>query len=70
MIYHVWIHYNSIAYPIHPDSGEIQLWIDGVSVITVNGLQLRESTEGKIKGMHFQTFFGGNLPNFSRLNIV
>ena len=39
--------------------GQIQLWIDGNSVINVDGLSLRETESGKIKGMHFQTFFGG-----------
>ena len=40
--------------------GEIQLWINGVSVIHVKGLILREETASHIKGMHFQTFFGGD----------
>lgn len=40
---------------------EIQLWIDGKSVIIANGLSLRESSHSIIKGMHFQTFFGGEL---------
>ena len=39
--------------------GEVQLWIDGVSVIHAVGLVLREDVESHIKGMHFQTFFGG-----------
>jgi hypothetical protein len=34
--------------------------MDGQSVITVTGLTLRGDGEGRIKGMHFQTFFGGN----------
>ncbi|KAF9483184.1 polysaccharide lyase family 14 protein [Pholiota conissans] len=42
------------------NNGELQLWIDGESVMSVGGLQLRESADGKIKGMHFQTFFGGH----------
>ncbi|KAJ3515018.1 hypothetical protein NLJ89_g2016 [Agrocybe chaxingu] len=41
-------------------NGEIELWIDGQSVIKTDGLTLRSSQDGKIKGMHFQTFFGGN----------
>jgi len=28
----------------------------------VTGLALRDTEEGKIKGMHFQTFFGGGFP--------
>ncbi|KAF9041659.1 hypothetical protein BJ165DRAFT_1490208 [Panaeolus papilionaceus] len=42
------------------ENGELQLWVDGVSAISVGGLSLRESDESKIKGMHFQTFFGGH----------
>jgi len=40
--------------------GEIQLWINGTSVINISGLILREEEESHIKGVHFQTFFGGN----------
>ena len=39
--------------------GQIQLWFDGNLVIDLDGLTLRETEAGKIKGMHFQTFFGG-----------
>jgi len=48
-------------------AGEIQLWIDGTSVINVGGLNLRMSNEGQIKGMHFSTFFGGELPGSGRI---
>jgi hypothetical protein len=44
--------------------GQIQLRVDGNSVINVDGLTLRSSEAGKIKGMHFQTFFGGMLQIF------
>ncbi|KAF8878949.1 polysaccharide lyase family 14 protein [Infundibulicybe gibba] len=41
--------------------GEIQLWVDGRSVINVGGVSLCDSADiGRIKGMHFQTFFGGH----------
>ncbi|KAK7022158.1 polysaccharide lyase family 14 protein [Favolaschia claudopus] len=40
--------------------GELELWIDGVSVIKVDGLMLRDSEHSRIKGAHFQTFFGGH----------
>ena len=40
-------------------SGEITLYIDGSPVISIDGLSLRTSEEGKMMGMHFQTFFGG-----------
>ena len=47
----------------HPDAllslGHITLYIDGSPVISVDGLSLRTSEEGKMMGMHFQTFFGG-----------
>ncbi len=56
---------NFHQFTVFPDnerlSGELQLWLDGKSVINVDGLVLRESDESKIKGMHFQTFFGGKL---------
>jgi hypothetical protein len=39
--------------------GEIEIWVDGSSVICVEGLLLCDSDQGMIKGMHFQTFFGG-----------
>lgn len=39
--------------------GQIQLWVDGKSFIDLDGLTLRDTETGKIKGMHFQTFFGG-----------
>lgn len=44
--------------------GEVQLWIDGVSVIHATELILREDAESHVKGMHFQTFFGGELSVF------
>ncbi|KAF9007072.1 polysaccharide lyase family 14 protein [Cyathus striatus] len=42
------------------ENGEIELWIDGSSVMCIKQLLLRESEESKMKGMHFQTFFGGH----------
>ncbi|KAF7364797.1 Polysaccharide lyase family 14 protein [Mycena venus] len=39
---------------------ELQLWVDGESVINVAGLMLRDSERSRIKGAHFQTFFGGH----------
>ncbi|KAH8828695.1 hypothetical protein DL96DRAFT_1595385 [Flagelloscypha sp. PMI_526] len=45
--------------------GELQLWINGASVISANNLQLRSSDDAKIKGMHFQTFFGGHTPDWA-----
>ena len=40
-------------------TGEVQLWINGKSVIEITGLILREDKASHIKGMHFETFFGG-----------
>lgn len=42
-------------------AGQIQLWINGNSVIDLNGVTLRDAEAGRIRGMHFQTFFGGML---------
>ncbi|KAJ7643701.1 hypothetical protein FB45DRAFT_987522 [Roridomyces roridus] len=42
------------------EDGELELWVDGKSVIAVSGLQLRDSDKAHIKGAHFQTFFGGH----------
>jgi hypothetical protein len=39
--------------------GEIEVWLDGTSVIRADGLQLRESAECVVKGLHMQTFYGG-----------
>ena len=50
--------------------GEVQLWINGVSVIHATGLILREDMEAHIKGLHFQTFFGGESPFFENLLTV
>ncbi|KAJ7643707.1 polysaccharide lyase family 14 protein [Roridomyces roridus] len=42
------------------ENGELELWVDGESVISVSGLTLRDSDKSRIKGAHFQTFFGGH----------
>ncbi|KAJ2913636.1 hypothetical protein MD484_g6778, partial [Candolleomyces efflorescens] len=42
-------------------NGEIELFVDGKSVINVKGLVLRTSSAGKIRGIQMQTFFGGTL---------
>ncbi|KAF8514707.1 hypothetical protein BU17DRAFT_94219 [Hysterangium stoloniferum] len=41
------------------ENGEVELWIDGVSVLNVDGLVLRTSDKSLIQGLHFETFFGG-----------
>ncbi|KAJ2917708.1 hypothetical protein MD484_g2720, partial [Candolleomyces efflorescens] len=47
------------------DNGEIEVWIDGCSVISIDGLALRSSTSSVLRGMHFQTFFGGSSPEWA-----
>ena len=42
-------------------NGEVEVYIDGQTVIHARGLILRdeESRESYVQGMHLQTFFGG-----------
>ncbi|KAJ7690344.1 polysaccharide lyase family 14 protein [Mycena rosella] len=42
------------------EDGELELWVEGKSVIKAVGLTLRDSEHSRIKGAHFQTFFGGH----------
>ncbi|EKM83147.1 hypothetical protein AGABI1DRAFT_34922 [Agaricus bisporus var. burnettii JB137-S8] len=46
-------------------NGEIELFVNGKSVINVKGLTLRDKGQGKIYGMQMQTFFGGSSPDFA-----
>ncbi|KAJ7133559.1 hypothetical protein C8R44DRAFT_772670, partial [Mycena epipterygia] len=39
------------------DDGELELWVNGKSVIKVLDLTLRESERSRVQGAHFQTFF-------------
>ncbi|TFK97365.1 hypothetical protein BDV98DRAFT_513952 [Pterulicium gracile] len=41
--------------------GEMQLWVDGTSAINAKGLVIRgnNGATSRVKGSHFQTFFGG-----------
>ena len=41
------------------ENGEVEVWVDGKSVIFIDGLTLRQTEDGTIRGMQFQTFFGG-----------
>ncbi|KZV89142.1 hypothetical protein EXIGLDRAFT_721627 [Exidia glandulosa HHB12029] len=43
----------------NPD-GEIELFVNGVSVIHATGLTIRSQAESVFRGVHFQTFFGGS----------
>ncbi len=47
--------------------GEIEVFIDGSSVVHAKGLTLRDedAPESYVQGMHFQTFFGGRLCSLS-----
>lgn len=40
-------------------NGELELFFNGTSVISVNGLVLRGTNQGRIRGLQMQTFFGG-----------
>lgn len=40
-------------------NGELELFVNGKSVINVSGLVLRDSAAGKMRGLQMQTFFGG-----------
>ncbi|KAH9484054.1 hypothetical protein JR316_0003534 [Psilocybe cubensis] len=46
-------------------NGELQLFVNGKSVINVGGLILRDSAAGRIRGMQMQTFFGGSKIEFA-----
>jgi len=41
-------------------NGEMELFVEGDSVIKVSGLQITDSDSGRIRGIIMQTFFGGN----------
>ncbi|THH19197.1 hypothetical protein EW146_g1929 [Bondarzewia mesenterica] len=47
------------------ENGEVEVYIDGTSVIRAVGLLLRDDPASRIQGMHFQTFFGGNKPDWA-----
>jgi hypothetical protein len=44
---------------IGKENGEIELFVNGKSVMSVAGLVLRTSDQGRIMGLMMQTFFGG-----------
>ncbi|KAK7037938.1 polysaccharide lyase family 14 protein [Favolaschia claudopus] len=46
-------------------NGEMQLWVNGESVIDVSGLILRDSAAGRHRGIQMQTFFGGSHPEWA-----
>jgi len=46
-------------------NGKIQIWINGTTVLHVEGLQMRNTSASVFKGMHFQTFFGGSTSDYA-----
>jgi hypothetical protein len=42
-------------------NGQIEVYVEGKSVIKLNGLVLRNNDAGRIRGIQMQTFFGGGL---------
>ncbi|KAI0061853.1 polysaccharide lyase family 14 protein [Artomyces pyxidatus] len=42
------------------ENGEVEVYIDGESVIRIEGLVLRDDPASYVQGLHFQTFFGGH----------
>jgi len=47
------------------DNGEIELFANGKSVVSVDGLRIRDSGAGLFRGLMMQTFFGGGDTSFS-----
>ncbi|EJD36093.1 hypothetical protein AURDEDRAFT_74614 [Auricularia subglabra TFB-10046 SS5] len=45
--------------------GEIELWVDGKSVIHATGLAIRSSASSTFRGVHCQTFFGGSTADWA-----
>jgi len=46
-------------------NGEMQLFVNGKSVIDVSGIILRDSESGRHRGIQMQTFFGGSEPEWA-----
>ena len=49
-------------------NGELEVFVGGTSLINVGGLILRDSDDGRIRGLQMQTFFGGELLALSQLS--
>ncbi|KZT18836.1 polysaccharide lyase family 14 protein [Neolentinus lepideus HHB14362 ss-1] len=47
------------------ENGELEVFANGKSVISVGGLVLRNSSSGRIRGMMMQTFFGGSTSDWA-----
>jgi hypothetical protein len=48
---------NDVGY----HNGQVEVFADGESVISLKGIKLRKYDEGRIRGIFMQTFFGGTL---------
>jgi len=46
-------------------NGEIELFANGNSVVNVGGLVLRDSDDGRIRGIQMQSFFGGSTADYA-----
>lgn len=46
-------------------NGELEMFVGGKSVFTVSGLTLRDSAQGRIRGIQMETFFGGHTSNYA-----
>ncbi|KAG9035943.1 hypothetical protein FRB95_010151 [Tulasnella sp. JGI-2019a] len=46
-------------------NGEIDIWANGEKVICATGVVIRENPDTVFRGAHFQTFFGGNQPEWA-----
>ncbi|KAG6860729.1 hypothetical protein C0995_008085 [Termitomyces sp. Mi166 len=46
-------------------NGELELFVNGKSVISLSGLMLRGSSSGRIRGIQMQTFFGGHTSDYA-----
>ncbi|TFK45522.1 hypothetical protein OE88DRAFT_1669108 [Heliocybe sulcata] len=47
------------------ENGEIEVTVNGQSVISAGGLVLRDSGSGRIRGLMMQTFFGGSTTDYA-----
>ncbi|EJF57270.1 hypothetical protein BD309DRAFT_992515 [Dichomitus squalens] len=52
---------------VSQENGEIEIYIDGQSVLLATGLVLRTEAgpDGRVQGLHMQTFFGGHSPDWA-----
>ena len=49
------------------DNGKLKVWINGKKLIDINDMRFRDVNNkyGKIGGVYFSTFFGGNTPDWA-----